>query len=72
MEVSAKDQDEWHGKIDGGVARFMRKWHEREAEASAKRHIDREAEAGRAVAAGTKRKRSGEARGRGKKLNRQA
>ena len=40
-QTSALKQEEWFGKIEDGVVRFMRKWHTREAEASAKRKLAR-------------------------------
>ena len=33
-QTSALKHDEWFGKVEGGVGRFMRKWHAREAAAS--------------------------------------
>ena len=44
-QTSALEQEEWFGKIEDGTARFMRKWHAREKEASAKRQIARAAAA---------------------------
>eukprot|EP00752_Nemacystus_decipiens_P014381 g12791.t1 len=38
-KASALEQEEWYGNIEDGVAWFMRKWHAREAEASAKRRL---------------------------------
>ena len=64
---SAQEEEEWFGKIENGVAHFMRKWHIREAEASAKRQAAREAEAESTAPAGPKRKRGGEVKGGGKK-----
>ena len=64
---SAQEEEEWFGKIEDGVAQFMRKWHIREAEASAKRQAAREAEAESTAPAGPKRKRGGEVKGGGKK-----
>lgn len=40
---TAQEQQKWYGKIEDGMARFMRKWHIREAGASAKRRLAREA-----------------------------
>ena len=40
-QTSALKQEEWFDKIKDGVARFMRKWHAREAEASAKHQLAR-------------------------------
>ena len=40
-QTSALKQEEWFGKIEDGSARFMTKWHAREAEASAKRKFAR-------------------------------
>ena len=68
-QTSALKQEEWFGKIEDGVARFMRKWHTREAEASAKRKLARAEETPAAKTAevagenapptGPKRKRNG-------------
>ena len=70
-QTSALEQEEWFGKIEDGVARFIRKWYARETEASAKRQLARAdvadvaaaaaaaAAAKSAAPAGPKRKRKG-------------
>eukprot|EP00752_Nemacystus_decipiens_P004811 g4378.t1 len=71
-KTSAMDQEEWFGKIEDGVARFMRKWHAQEKAASAKRQLARAAlaakvDAGDQPPTGRKRKNDGGAPGEGKK-----
>eukprot|EP00752_Nemacystus_decipiens_P018359 g16470.t1 len=71
-KTSAMDQEEWFGKIEDGVARFMRKWHAQEKAASAKRQLARAAlaakvDAGDHTPTGRKRKNDGGAPGEGKK-----
>eukprot|EP00752_Nemacystus_decipiens_P006062 g5471.t1 len=53
-KASALEKEEWYGKIEDGVAWFIRKWHAREAEASAKRQLARAEVAAAAAAAATK------------------
>eukprot|EP00752_Nemacystus_decipiens_P004783 g4354.t1 len=50
-KASALEQEEWCGKIEDGVAWFMRKWHAREAGASAKCQLARAEVAAAAAAA---------------------
>eukprot|EP00752_Nemacystus_decipiens_P015555 g13878.t1 len=71
-KTSAMDQEEWFGKIEDGVARFMRKWHAQEKAASAKRQLARAAlaakvDAGDQPPTGRKRQNDGGAPGEGKK-----
>eukprot|EP00752_Nemacystus_decipiens_P015574 g13897.t1 len=71
-KTSAMDQEEWFGKIEDGVARFMRKWHAQEKAASAKRQLARAAlaakvDAGDQPPTGRKRQNDRGAPGEGKK-----
>lgn len=65
-EVSVGDQGEWFGKIEDGVARFMKKWRGREAETSAERQLANEEEAETATPAGPTNKEARQLRGGGR------
>lgn len=55
---SAKKADEWYAKVEGGVERFMERWHREETEKSRQRRLAR-ADAEQAARTGPKRRRTG-------------